>query len=943
MSVPTNVVNLVEQFQDQLQAVKSPQYKEAWVRVNYIDPFFKALGWDVHQENSGALINKEVVHEDSLRVEGAMKAPDYCFYTGGTRKFFVEAKKPSVNLFDGRAAAFQVRRYAWSAKLPLSVLTDFEELAIYDCRVRPQKEDKASTARSLYMTYEEYPDRWDEIASLFSKEAVLAGSLDAYTQDLKKKRGIATVDQEFLKEMEGWREILAKDLAKRNPSLTRRELNYAVQMTIDRIVFLRICEDRGIEDYGNLEDLLGKDNVYGKLCGAFRDADDKYNSGLFHFREEKGRDELPDDLTLKLQLADQPLKKIIKGLYYPESPYQFSVMPVEIMGQVYEQFLGRVISVAPDHRVVIEEKPEVRKAGGVYYTPSYIVDYIVENTVGKLLEGKTPRQVSKLKILDPACGSGSFLIGAYTYLLEWHRRWYVNDGPNKHAKVLYEGPSGEWQLTTAEKKRILLDNVYGVDIDPQAVEVTKLSLLLKVLEGETNESINSQLTFFNERTLPDLDNNIKCGNSLIGPDFYNNDQMMLLDEDTHYQINVFDWNTSFPQVFESNNPGFDAVIGNPPWISLSGKFGVSTYARAEIDYLINRFQGNTYMPNMYEYFIAQGLNLLRDGGYFSLIVPDRFGFNSQFIGLRNRMLRETRIISLLYKVPFPHVIVDTMIFVVSKHEQREDETVYISEYGTGGIQRSQKDILTHPANTFEYVKNLDLLRLTTKLESLSQIEPVASLCKSTSGFGGKSQLITRERISPKQIPTLKGNSIGRYERRNGYWFEFKKENITGRTTNPMKLKASPKILLRKTGNRIIATYDNSGVFPEQSLYFLYDKLTSMDFKFILGVLNSKLLNTFFTTKSLTNRESIAQVKKTDLDRLPIRTIDFSDPTDEAHHDLMVELVQRMLSLHEKLQAARMSQEKTFIQNQINATDHQINQLVYELYGLSEDEIKIIEG
>ncbi len=447
MSVPAQVVKLVDQFRDQLQAVKTPQYKEAWVRINYIDPFFKALGWDVHQENSGTLFHKEVVHEDSLRVEGAMKAPDYCFYNGGARKFFVEAKKPSVNLFDGKAAAFQVRRYAWSAKLPLSVLTDFEELAIYDCRVRPQKEDKASTARSLYMTYEEYPDRWDEVYSLFSKEAVLSGVLDAYTQDLKKKRGIATVDDAFLKEMESWRETLAKDLARRNPSLTRRELNYAVQMTIDRIVFLRICEDRGIEDYGNLESLAGKDNVYGRLRDAFEDADDKYNSGLFHFREEKGRDELPDDLTLKLELSDQPLKKIIKGLYYPESPYQFSVMPVEIMGQVYEQFLGKVISVASDHRVVIEEKPEVRKAGGVYYTPSYIVDYIVENTVGKLLEGKTPRQVSKLKVLDPACGSGSFLIGAYTYLLEWHRRWYVDNGSEKQrGKVLYEGPRACYEL-----------------------------------------------------------------------------------------------------------------------------------------------------------------------------------------------------------------------------------------------------------------------------------------------------------------------------------------------------------------------------------------------------------------------------------------------------------------------------------------------------------------
>ncbi len=679
MSVPAQVVKLVDQFRDQLQAVKTPQYKEAWVRTSYIDPFFKALGWDVHQEYSEALIHKEVVHEDSLRVEGAMKAPDYCFYNGGARKFFVEAKKPSVNLFDGRSAAFQVRRYAWSAKLPLSVLTDFEELAIYDCRVRPQKEDKASTARSLYMNYEEYPDRWDEVYSLFSKEAVLSGSLDAYTQDLKKKHGIATVDDAFLKEMEGWREILAKDFAKSNPSLTRRELNYAVQMTIDRIVFLRICEDRGIEDYGKLESLAGKDNVYGNLRDAFKDADDKYNSGLFHFREEKGRDELPDDLTLKLELSDQPLKKIISGLYYPESPYQFSVMPVEIMGQVYEQFLGKVISVTPDHQVVIEEKPEVRKAGGVYYTPSYIVDYIVENTVGKLLEGKTPRQVSKLKVLDPACGSGSFLIGAYTFLLEWHRRWYVNDGPNKHSKVLYQGPSGEWQLTTAEKKRILLDNVYGVDIDPQAVEVTKLSLLLKVLEGETNESINSQLTFFNERALPDLDNNIKCGNSLIGPDFYNDGQMGLLDEEERYRVNVFDWEEEFPQIIEKG--GFDVVLGNPPYLRMETFKDLKTYLRS-------KYASHDERSDLYSYFIERGHKLLQAGGRFGMIVSNKFlraNYGKPLREFLNQHSAVERIVDFAGLPVFQGATVRTVVVIT----QQDPET----------LQHQLRDLVAGPGNS----------------------------------------------------------------------------------------------------------------------------------------------------------------------------------------------------------------------------------------------------
>jgi hypothetical protein len=276
-------------------------------------------------------------------------------------------------------------------------------------------------------------------------------------------------------------------------------------------------------------------------------------------------------LTLDLQIDDKPLKEIIRNLYYPDSPYEFSVLPADVLGQVYEQFLGKVIRLTSGHRAVVEDKSEVKKAGGVYYTPTYIVNYIVKNTVGKLLEGKTPKQAAKLGILDPACGSGSFLIGAYQYLLDWHRDWYVQDQPKKWATgrspALYQVAGGDWRLTTAERKRILLNNIFGVDIDPQAVEVTKLSLLLKVLEGEDEQTISRQLRMFHERALPDLGNNIKCGNSLIGLDFYAQ-QIDLLDDEERLRLNVFDWQTEFPEIMKAG--GFDAAIGNPPYIRIQG-------------------------------------------------------------------------------------------------------------------------------------------------------------------------------------------------------------------------------------------------------------------------------------------------------------------------------------------------------------------------------------
>jgi hypothetical protein len=195
---------------------------------------------------------KEVIHEDAIRVAGVTKAPDYAFRIGGVRKFFLEAKKPAVNIKDDIHPAYQLRRYAWSAKLPLSILADFEEFAVYDCRIKPDKGDPASTARVLYLRYTDYAARWDEIAGIFGKEAILKGSFDQYAESHKAKRGTAEVDAAFLEEIERWRELLARNLALRNPGLSARELNFAVQQTIDRIIFLRICEDRGIEPYGEL-------------------------------------------------------------------------------------------------------------------------------------------------------------------------------------------------------------------------------------------------------------------------------------------------------------------------------------------------------------------------------------------------------------------------------------------------------------------------------------------------------------------------------------------------------------------------------------------------------------------------------------------------------------------------------------------------------------------
>src|SRR6266480_3943517 len=273
MAVPQTVLELIDRCDRNRSAYRSEHYNEARLRIEFVNPFFEALGWDISNRQGYAEAYKDVIYEDAIKIGGATKAPDYCFRIGGTRKFFVEAKKPAINLKEASEPAFQLRRYAWSAKLPLSILTDFEEFVVYDCRVKPDRDDKPTTARIKYFTYADYLARWDEITSIFSKDAILKGSFDSYAEATKGKRGTAEVDAAFLQEIESWREMLAHQLALRNKNLTQRELNFAVQMTIDRIIFLRICEDRGVEEYERLKALLTGTQVYPRVCNLFQEAD----------------------------------------------------------------------------------------------------------------------------------------------------------------------------------------------------------------------------------------------------------------------------------------------------------------------------------------------------------------------------------------------------------------------------------------------------------------------------------------------------------------------------------------------------------------------------------------------------------------------------------------------------------------------------------------------
>jgi predicted type IV restriction endonuclease len=1027
MPAPEVLRELVERFDAHKDAYRSAEYNEAQLREEFLNPLFEALGWDVHNRKGYAAPYKEVIHEDAIKIGGRTKAPDYCFRAGGgMRSFFVEAKKPSVDISEAAGPAYQLRRYAWSAKLPVSILTDFEELAVYDCRIRPERTDKASTARIMLRKYNEYLDCWDELVALFSPEAIRRGSLERLVASKRIKKGTAEVDAAFLDEIESWRTDLARNMALRNPDLSQRDLNYAVQRTIDRIIFLRICEDRGIEPYGTLESLQNAPGIYPRLGELFQRADDRYNSGLFHFTAEKDRPEPPDEMTLGLQVDDKPLAEILQKLYFPESPYEFSVFPAEILGQVYEQFLGKVIRLTKGHQAKVEEKPEVRKAGGVYYTPAYIVDYIVRHTVGKLLDRRTtfqvvpqdaaaqeaaatykvalrdspsakpitPAQAAKLRILDPACGSGSFLIRAYQYLLDWHRDWYTTDGPEKHARgrnpKLYRGPADDWRLTTAEKKRILLNNIYGVDIDRQAVEVTKLSLLLKVLEGESKETVNNQLRLLRERALPDLAANIKCGNSLIGPDFYNGRQMSLLDDEERYRVNVFDWRAEFPGIFKAG--GFDAMIGNPPYVRME--------AFKELkDYLRSHYRSHDERSDLYVYFMEKEHDLLQPGGKFGMIVSNKF-LRANYGAKIRRLILEVagldRVVDLAGLRVFGKPTVRTVLVLSTKGGDK-GPTRYSPPPGTEPFMEVQSgtrllddvvDPLTYEVERAKLIAdtwNLGAPHHAALMERLARdsiplLKVVGSrICRGvvsglTEAFvisGAKQKAILRRNARAREIirPFIQGRNIRRYriEPNDEYliytyhgidmarypavlehlrpfkerleeratkqpWYELQQPQYAYRD-----MLAAPKIVFPDIATTCRFAIDTGGHFGANTVYFL----PSDDLR-LLGLLNSKVAYFYFkqTCAALEGPgEAYLRFFGQYMEDFPVPRTAGSD---KRRGRRMMELAETMLALDKKLSAARTADDQTALQRQIDATDRQIDQLVYELYGLTDAEIRTVE-
>ena len=585
------------------------KYNETQVRTDFITPFLEAFGWDVYNKTNQTLDLREVIEEATVEVgeEKLSKKPDYELRVARQRKFFVEAKKPSLTIENDKSASFQVRRYGFSASLPVSVLTNFRQLVVYDCLHVPKEDDEAHVARIHVYSYEQFEYKFDELYERLSRKSVFSGRFDEIYGVNTTRHGTQQFDGHFLNQVRDWRLRLARDLASKNAGLSPEQLTYIVQLFLSRIVFLRICEDRDIEKYETLRS-LSKDNTFESFMKVLEVADEFYDSGLF---------DLMTDKKVGVKIGDNVLHEIIDELYYPQSPYTFSVVEAGVLGEIYEVFLGDVIHIDHDGNINTVEKPEIRESGGVVPTPQYIVNDILDRSLKPLIKGKSPDELIDFAVADICCGSGVFLLGVYDLLLNHHLEWYLN---NKDLENIYEVGQGQWRLSFKEKRRILQQNIRGVDIDGNAVEIAHFSLLLKLIEGETAEGLKAYVDETKGKVLPPLFKAIKSGNSLIEYEDISS------DGDSDYLIdktNPFTWATEFPNEMDSG--GFDLIVGNPPYIRIQN---MVNYSPEEVELYHSKpspFEtaksGNF---DKYALFIERSLALAKAEGAVGLIVPNKF-------------------------------------------------------------------------------------------------------------------------------------------------------------------------------------------------------------------------------------------------------------------------------------------------------------------------------
>ncbi len=1000
---------LVEKFHLEEAAGAIAQYNESETKNGFIEPLLQSLGWNTQDRN-------EVGLEEN--VSGGRV--DYSLRINGSPRIYIEAKPPRAKLTKTEVIS-QAITYGYNKRtVNWVLLTDFEEFRLFDVTIRPNKRNLEAGLR-LDLTYDLFLEKFNDLW-LLSKESVESGLLDQTLLSKKLAKLRRPVDKEILEDMKRWRELLAKNIYKNKPDITEDQLKEDVQRILDRIIFVRSCEDRRLSHGETLQDMVlqRRDDIGAAfmpvLKALFRRYDRDYNSELF--------DDHPcEDLAIDFSV----IKEIILETY---DPYLFDVIGSEVLGNIYEQYLGYVPRLT-EKRVKYEPKPEVRKAGGIFYTPEYIVDYIVKNTVGRFLAERKPKGIQTLRILDPACGSGSFLIRAYKELEVYYQNLKKGTWEKRRktlAKVFedqtpfsFDEGSLEtrWELNVFDKRKIVLEHLLGVDLDEQAVEVTRLSLMLKMLEGE-------QGIVPGRAILPTLDHNIQCGNSLITGDVL---RLRSFFEEDWIKTKPFDWRDHFRKIMVDEG-GFDIVIGNPPYVR------IQTLPKDQVTFFNENFVSATGNYDIYALFVEQGLKLLKPGGILGFILPHKFFQAAYGQGLRKLIAEQKALMEvvnfrdnqifeqastytcLLFLQKgkdgaFKYADVarledpDKQLQIIREHEEYQDdrmrvgklpkkqvteapwsfsfgeEAAVVEKVKTAGpvlgdlcekifqglitgadkifiVEKKEENSVgklvrvfspaTNGVHQIERVLLKPLLKGSLDIRRYNIVEPTRYVIFPYHVKENSASLISAEefeKMFPKCWEYFELNRKVLESREDGKW-HGPRWYAFSRTQNLAEFDR-PKIMTPSIAKKASFTFDKNGEF-----YFVgsgggggggYGVVLKKEVElhpfYMTALLNSKLLDLNLQKISTQFRGGFFAYNRQYIEQLPIRLIDFNNPKEKKTHEDLVKLVDVMLDLRKREQEAQ-GHELEQLKRQIEKTDREIDERVYELYGITDQEKIIIE-
>jgi type I restriction-modification system DNA methylase subunit len=861
---------LVEKYNKVVQEGRDTKYTEQETKKDFIQPLFRALGWNVEDSS-------EVSAEESIS-KGYV---DYGFRINEIPKFFLEAKSLKKDLDDPKFVG-QAINYSWLKGCTWAVLTNFETVRIFNAEWKTPSPFQ-SHFRTVHCA--DFLNRFDDLW-LLSKESFEQGIIDKEAERLAKRTERTSVDRQLLADFTRFRELLSKNATKANPDkkLTQEDLDESIQRILDRLIFIRNCEDRELEAKTLISSFRewesrGKGHLIKSLREVFAYFDKQYNSKIF-------AKHLCDDL----EIDNDVLHEIIEGLYYTKDKlgsYDFAIIDADVLGNIYEQYLSHILKKT-EKRATLTENHIHRKEQGIYYTPTYIVDYIVRNTLGELLKDKDI-DAEKIRVLDPACGSGSFLIKAFDVMNEYYQK---ND--KDYAQTQLDFKSG---ATFTRKVKILQDNLFGVDLDKQAVEIAQLNLLLKIAEKG--------------HRLPLLEQNIKCGNSLI-------------DDEEIAGASAFKWEEEFGGIMKDG--GFSVIIGNPPY--------GAELSESERKFISNKFKFSSSYKNTALVFVERSLGLIKENGYFGMIVPKSLTF-SQLWRSGRELIKEHLVKVVDVSKAFEDVLLEQVIIILNKsiksdyyilQEIPSKESISIDKKF---IDSTDSILLHGKQEDFEIFKKMN--------ESSRYFSEVT---KTSRGLPFQKYLLNER----TKYPVIKGKTISRYNFRLSD--ESLPEEIVDQNKNKVDFLKQPKIVSQRIVAHVTKPKDHiiiMSALDEESLITVdtVENTISTDanypLKFLLGLLNSKLIS-WYAYRYIFSKA----IRTMDLDDYYLGKIPL--PSVNAEKSTLIDLVNKMLSLNKRLNGIgdKLTDERTRIEEDIKKTDAEIDESVYKIYGITEDEKKIIE-